>query len=111
MMVFSVSYKINKDFKNKKLYAVFGLVLFESNLSFEFPDYISVFSGSFSINNDWATVSALGTKERHEKTVVRFFTENRKTTVFSTNNYTKALKKASELSDLLGVKMYDATKS
>ncbi|MFD2563526.1 hypothetical protein [Aquimarina rubra] len=107
---FGVSYKINKDFNNEKLFSVFGLVLYRAKLDLEFPDYISVFSGSFSLNNEWATVSALGTKERHEKIVVRFFTDNRKVTVYKTNTYNAAFEKARELSDLLSVEIYDTTK-
>ncbi len=108
---FSVSYKINEDFINEKLYSVFGLVLFKTKLDLEFPDYISVFSGSFSVNNEWATVSAIGTKERHENIVVRFFTENRKTTLYKTNDYKKAIDKANGLKELLEVDIYDMTKS
>jgi len=104
---FSVSYRINKDFKNQKLFSVFGITLFRSRLDLEFPDYISVFSGSFSLDNDWGAIGALGTKERHDKWVVRFFKENRKFTLFKTNNYQKAIDKGNALSNLLGIEIYD----
>ncbi|WP_298546900.1 hypothetical protein [uncultured Aquimarina sp.] len=107
---FTTSYKINKDFNNEKLFSVFSLVLFRSKLEMEFPDYISVFSGSFSLDNEWGAVSAIGTKERHDKLVVRFFTDNRKVTLYKTDNYQKALKKAQELSELLDLEIHDATK-
>ncbi|WP_299212930.1 hypothetical protein [uncultured Aquimarina sp.] len=107
---FATSYKINKDFDNQKLFSVFGLVLFRSKLKMEFPDYISVFSGSFSLDNEWGAVSAIGTKEIHEKLVVRFFTDNRKVTLYKTDNHQKALDKAKELSELLDLEIHDVTK-
>lgn len=108
---FSTSYKIDSDFENCKLFSVFGLVLFKTKLNLDFPDYVSVFSGSFVQNNDWSTVSAIGIKERHNKYVVRFFKENKKTTLFRSEMYDKALKKANELSKLLNIEVFDATKS
>ncbi|MDH7446325.1 hypothetical protein QBK95_11850 [Aquimarina sp. 2201CG14-23] len=108
---FSISYKIDKSFNNYKLFSVFGLVLFRTRLEIDFPDYISVFSGSFSAKNEWSTVSALGIKERHEKIVIRFFTNNKNVTLYKTDNYDMALQKAKTLSKLLNVELYDATKS
>ncbi|MBW1297552.1 hypothetical protein [Aquimarina litoralis] len=108
---FSISYRIDKTFENHKVFSVFGLVFYKQKLDLEFPDYISVFAGSFSQNNEWSTVSALGTKERHEGYVVRFFKENRRETLFKTNKYDIALKKAEDLSKLLNVEIYNATKS
>lgn len=107
---FSVSYRINEDFNNQKLFSVFGIVLFKTRLLLEFPEYISVFSASFSLDNDWGAIGALGTKERHEKMVVRFFKENKKITLYKTDSYQKALKKANALSTLLDVEVYDSTK-
>ena len=106
---FSSSFKISKDFNNEKFFSIFGIVVIRKKLEIEFPDYISVFSGSFSLNNDWSTVSALGTKERHEKLVVRFFKENRKETLYKTKSLEKALEKAKALSELLNVEIHDAT--
>ncbi|SHI95255.1 hypothetical protein [Aquimarina spongiae] len=107
---FSVSYKITENFQNRKLYSIFGVVIFSSKLELDFPDYISVFSGSFSMDNEWGAVSAIGTKERHEKLVVRFFTGNKYVSLFKTENYKEALQKAEELSKLLEVEIYDTTK-
>lgn len=108
---FSTSYRINDNFENYKLFSVFGLVFFKTKIELEYPDYISVFSGSFVQNNDWSTVSAIGTKERQDKYVVRFFKDNRKTTLFQSEKYDKALEKANKLSRLLNVEVFDATKS
>ncbi len=107
---FSVSYKINGDFNNQKLFSVFGAVLFKTKLELDFPDYISVFSASLKLDNEWGAVSAIGTKERHDKLVVRFFNENKNFTLYKTENYQKALDKANALSTLLNVEVYDATK-
>jgi len=107
---FSTSYEITENFQNKKLYSIFGVVVFSLKLELDFPDYISVFSGSFSVDNEWGAVSAIGTKERHEKLAVRFFTGNKYVSLFKTENYKEALEKAEELSKLLKVEIYDSTK-
>ncbi|WP_109302045.1 hypothetical protein [Aquimarina sp. AU474] len=104
---FSTSYKISSDFNNQKLFSFFGLSLFSIKLDLDFPDYISVFSASFSLNNDWSTVSALGTKERHNKVVVRFFKGNKNVTVYKTNKYQEAVEKANELRTLLNVEVHN----
>lgn len=107
---YSVSYRINKDFNNQKLFSIFGFVVFITKLNLEYPDYISVFSASFSLDNEWGAVSAIGTKERHHKIVVRFFTGNKNFTLYKTDKYENALDKANALSELLNVEIYDSIK-
>ncbi|WP_024768612.1 hypothetical protein [Aquimarina macrocephali] len=107
---YSISYKINKDFNNQKLFLVFGFPIFKTKLDLEYPDYISVFTTSFSLDNEWGAVSAIGTKERHSKIVVRFFAGNKNFTLYKTEKDEKAYKKANELSELLGVEIYDSSK-
>ncbi|WP_074409875.1 MULTISPECIES: hypothetical protein [Aquimarina] len=107
---YSVSYKINRDFNNQKLFSFFGFPIFKTKLDLEYPDYISVFTTSFSLDNEWGAVSAIGTKERHSKIVVRFFTGNKNFTLYKTEKYEKASRKANELSKLLGVEIYDRSK-
>lgn len=107
---FSVSYKINSDFNNQKLFSVFGITIFKVKLELDFPEYISVFSASFKLDNEWGAVSAIGTKERHDKTVIRFFTGNKNFTVYKTEKHQKAVEKANTLSKMLNVEIYDATK-
>ncbi|MBG6133061.1 hypothetical protein IWQ47_004605 [Aquimarina sp. EL_43] len=107
---YSVSYKISGDFDNQKLFSVFGFPVFKIKLNLEYPDYISVFSTSFSLDNEWGAVSAIGTKERSPKIVVRFFTGNKNFTLYKTEKYDKASEKANELSELLGVEIYDRSK-
>ncbi|MEW7289561.1 hypothetical protein [Aquimarina sp. 2304DJ70-9] len=104
---FSVSYKINMDFNNQKLFSVFGITIFKTKLKLEYPEYISVFSASYSLNNEWGSVAAIGTKERHDKVVVRFFTGNKNFTLYTTENYQVALDKANALSELLGIEIYN----
>ncbi|WP_106793702.1 hypothetical protein [Aquimarina sp. Aq78] len=107
---YSVSYKINRDFNNQKLFSLFGFPIFETKLDLEYPDYISIFTTSFSLDNEWGAVSAIGTKERHSKIVIRFFSGNKNFTLYKTEKYGKAYKKANELSELLGVEIYDRSK-
>ncbi len=107
---FSISYKINRDFNNEKLFSVFGITIFKTKLEIDFPEYISVFSSTFSSDNEWSSVAALGTKERHDRVVVRFFNGNKKFTAYSTRDYKKAIETANRLSSMLGVNIYDANR-
>ncbi|MBP2833836.1 hypothetical protein J8281_16695 [Aquimarina sp. U1-2] len=111
MFGFSISYKINLDFNNQKLFSIFGVVLIKTKLKLEFPDYISVFSTSFKLDNEWGAVSAIGTQEKHDKTVVRFFTGNRYATLYRSASYQKALDKAKALHTMLSIEIYEADKS
>ncbi len=105
---FSVSYKINHDFNNQKLFSVFGRTLFTVKLKLEYPEYISVFSASLSLDNEWGSIAAIGTKEKQDKFVVRFFTGNKNFTLYRTENYQEALDKAKELGELLELEIYNA---
>ncbi len=107
---FSVSYRIKENFENKKVFAIFGLPFFKTKLSVAFPDYISVFSASFSLDNEWGTIAAIGTQERQESVVIRFFTGNKHFTLYKTENYERALQMANELGEMLDVEVHDATK-
>jgi len=107
---FSISFKISKDFRNKKVYSCFGIPFFAVDLNLEFPDYISVFSASFKLNNEWSTVSALGTSEKHDRIVIRFFRNNKHHTVYKTKRYDDAVKIANKLGKMLNVEIHDAIK-
>lgn len=107
---FSKSYRINADFNNQKFFSVFGLNIFTTKLQLLYPDYISVFSASFGLDNEWGAIAAIGTKEKHNQFVVRFFKNNQNNTVFRTNTYDEAIEKAYELKELLKVEIHDATK-
>ncbi|TPN87846.1 hypothetical protein [Aquimarina algicola] len=107
---YSISYEIKENFLNRKHFSVFGVKIFSTALKLEYPDYISVFSTSSSINNEWGAIAAIGTKERHDNIVVRFFTDNRNFTLYRTNNYEEAFRKATTLQKILNIELYDNTK-
>ncbi|MBQ0733728.1 hypothetical protein [Aquimarina celericrescens] len=107
---FSTSFKISSAFDNEKLYCFFGITLFTTKLDIEFPDYISVFSTSLTSDNEWGAIAAIGTKERLDRFVVRFFTANKNFTLYRTSKQKIAQQKAESLSKLLNVELYDTTK-
>ncbi|PKV48741.1 hypothetical protein ATE84_0749 [Aquimarina sp. MAR_2010_214] len=102
---FSNAYRITKDFNNEKLFILYGRIFWRSKLDLEFPDYISVFHASFVSRDE-----VEGTEDKFKKWVVRFFSDNRFFTILEENDYHIALKSANELSELLGVEVYDRSK-
>ncbi|KAA1247356.1 hypothetical protein [Aquimarina sp. RZ0] len=111
LLGYSVSYEVRKDFKNYKHIMFFGVTVFKQKLIIDFPEYISVFSASFKQDNNWGTVSAMGTKGMYDAIVVRFFTMNSHFTVFNTSTYELALDTAKKLGMLLNVEIRDTTKN
>ena len=107
---YSVLYKIDKEFENYKLIRFLGITIWKQKITIEYPDYISVFSISFTQDNNWGTISSLGSQIKQNATVARFFSGSRYTTLYKSENYQSALDKANELSQLLNVEVYDATK-
>lgn len=107
----SVHYKIYTNFKNRKVYSVLGIPIFSLKLKILYPDYISVASGKFILNNDYSAVAALGTKERHQMYVLRFFNNNKHIKVYMSSSYIDVLDKARWLSAGLNKEIYDATKN
>ncbi len=107
---YSVSYEITKNFKSYKHFKMLGLIIWKQRITLDRPDYISVFSASFKQDNEWGTVSALGTKTRNNAIVIRLFKGNKYFTVYKTYRYENAIEKAQKLGALLGVEVYDATK-
>ncbi len=107
---YSISYEFSSGFNNYKVVSVFRIVLLKSKLDVEYPDYISVFPISSSIDNEWGAIAAIGTKERQERFAIRFFKENKHFTVYRARDYEKAIKKANEIQKVLNVEIYDATK-
>ncbi len=110
LLGYTVSYQIKKDFDNYKHITLFGLTVWKQKLDIDFPEYISVFSASYKQDNEWGTVSALGTRIENKLMVIRFFCQQKHFTVLKINNYNKAIDKANELGEMLNVKIYDATK-
>ena len=101
------AYHITKDFKNYTMLSFFGIPFLKKELKLEFPDYISIFSTSFSQSNEWGTVSALGSKRSMDAIVIRFFKENRHSTLYRTKVYKEAKDVAHQLEALLNVKVHD----
>lgn len=102
---FSTAYRITKNFKNEKLFILYRWVFWRTKLNLEFPDYISVFYSSF-VSRDKED----GSESRSNKWVVRFFKDDRFFTILEENDYDIALKSGNELSELLGVEIYDRSK-
>lgn len=110
LLGYSVSYEIKKDFENHKHIMFFGFSVFKEKLVINFPEYISVFSASFKQDNTWGAVSAIGTKQRQDAIVIRFFSDTTHFTVFKTSSHTIAFDNAKKLKALLDVEIRDATK-
>ncbi len=110
LLGYSVSYEIKKGFDNYKHFAIFGITIWRQKLNLDFPDYISIFGASFKQDNEWGTVSALGTQAKNDAIVIRLFHESKYFTLFKTNTYEIALTRAKELGELLNVEIHDATK-
>lgn len=105
---YNISYEITSDFNNKKAYTFFGLPIIKFKFNLEFPDYISLFESSYSKSNTWGPVSALGTSSKADMMSIRLFSATQKTTIYKSGNYKKVEKKAKELSEMLGVELYNA---
>ncbi len=108
LLGYSIIYEIRKDFVNYKCFALFGWTVWKQKLDIEYPEYISIFSASFKQDNEWGTVSALGTRIEDKSIVLRFFNDQRYFTAFKNNKYQKVLDKAKEVSELLEVEIYNA---
>lgn len=104
---YSVNYKITKDFKNKKIISLFGLPIIKTNLNIQYPEYISIFGASFSQENQWGPVAALGTSSKSDKIVIRLFKDHDRFTLLKSNNYEVAKEKATKLSEMLEVNLVD----
>jgi argininosuccinate synthase len=76
-----------------------------------FPEYISIFSASFKKDNDWGAIAALGTQQKSQNIVIKFFRGHNNEIVYKSNNYDQSLEKANELSTLLGIRVHDAIKN
>ncbi len=107
LLGYRVSYRISKDYNNKKIISLFWIPLIIMKLDIIYPDYISVFGANFSKRNDWGPVSAIGTNSNADKFVVRLFKESEKFTLFKTGKYEEARYLARQLSGVLEVELVD----
>lgn len=109
LLAYSITFEINKGFNNNKYFELFGIKLFKQKITLPYPDYISVFPAVLKQDNEWNTISALGTSTKSDTTLIKFFYKNKNVTVFRTNSPKIALKKASDLGEMLTVKVLDKT--
>ena len=107
---YKISYKISKDFNNKKEFSIFGITLYGSRLEIEFPTYISIYSANQTKENNWGPISALGTSSNEDKVVIRLFSNNENHAVYKSKRYEKAKVIAKNLSDLLEIELIDQIK-
>jgi len=98
--------EVFKNFDNKLNITLFNAKLFSIKKDLIYPEYISLFGQSFSSNNEFSTVSALGSTAEFDFYVIRFFGErNRNDIVFKSKNKDEVLIKGSELSILLNIEL------
>jgi len=98
--------EVFKNFENKLNITLFNTKLFSIKKDLIYPEYISLFGQSFSLDNEFSTVSALGSTAEFDFYVIRFFGErNRNNIVFKSKNKEEVLIKGSKLSTLLDVEL------
>ena len=107
LLGYRVSYKILKDYNNKKTISFLGIPIINTTLDIIYPDYISVFGANFSKRNDWGPIASLGTNSNADKIVIRLFKENEKFTLFKSGKYEVTKKLAIQLSEMLKVELVD----
>lgn len=109
LLGYSISYEINQDFNNNKYLHLFGFSVFKQEIALPFPDYISVFPAVLKQENEWNMIAALGTTDKSETILIKFFHKNRNLTVFRSNNKKMALEKAKNIGKMLNVRVLDKT--
>lgn len=98
--------EVFKNFENKLNIIIFNMKLFSIQTELIYPEYISLFGQSFSSDNEFSTVSALGSTASFDFYVIRFFGENNKNDiVFKSKNKEEVLIKGKQLANLLNVEL------
>lgn len=98
--------EVFKNFENKLNIILFNMKLFSIQTELIYPEYISLFGQSFSSDNEFSTVSALGSTASFDFYVIRFFGENNKNDiVFKSKNKEEVLIKGKQLANLLNVEL------
>ncbi|KJD34081.1 hypothetical protein PK35_04950 [Tamlana nanhaiensis] len=108
LMFVGYSYLFRSDFKHKMVITVFGFKLIYLKKTFLNPDYISLFPQSYKQTNAFGFLE-FGQSKWKEYTI-KFFSSNRNQTVFRSENKEDVLTLGVQLSDLLGVKLYNKLK-
>ena len=98
--------EVFKNFENKLNIILFNMKLFSIQTELIYPEYISLFGQSFSSDNEFSTVSALGSTASFDFYVIRFFGENNKNDiVYKSKNKEVVLIKGKQLANLLNVEL------
>jgi hypothetical protein len=98
--------EVFKNFENKLNIILFNVKLFSIRTELIYPEYISLFGQSFSSDNEFSTVSALGSTASFDFYVIRFFGENNKNDiVYKSKNKEVVLIKGKQLANLLNVEL------
>lgn len=98
--------EVFKSFDNKLNFYFFNLKLYAVTKELVFPEYISLAEQSFSLSNEFNTVSALGSTAEIDFYIIRFFDENnRNEIIFKSKNKSEVLKKGKELALILNVEL------
>lgn len=98
--------EVFKNFENKLNIILFNMKLFSIQTELIYPEYISLFGQSFSSDNEFSTVSALGSTASFDFYVIRFFGKNNKNDiVFKSKNKEVVLIKGKQLANLLNVEL------
>lgn len=103
LLGYSISYEVTKTYSTYKSIRLYGVLIFKQSVSIIYPDYITVFSTSFSQNADWGSVAALGKKRSNVFFVVKLFKGNKHFTIFKSTSYVDVDAKARELSEFINV--------
>lgn len=86
--------EVFKNFDNKLNITLFNTKLFYIKKDLIYPEYVSLFGQTFSSNNDFSTVSALGSTTEFDFYVIRFFGErNKNDIIFKSKNKEEVLSK------------------
>lgn len=98
--------EVFKNFENKLNITLFNTKLFSIKKNLIYPEYVSLFGQTFSSNNDFSTVSALGSTAEFDFYVIRFFGEgNKNDIIFKSKNKEEVLSKGKQLANLFNVEL------
>ncbi len=104
---YSTTIHIHKDFRIYKMVSFLGASILKLRIKTDYPEYVSIFAASFREENEFGPVSALGTTSKHKDIVIRLFKGNKHITIFKTNDYLLAKEKATALSKMLEIELYN----
>ena len=105
---FNMKIKIENPFENsERQFCVFNFKIVSSKLNFPYPDYISVFSTTLKGSNEYGAISAMGSTSKHDKIVLKLFSDNKNISIYSGESYEEALNRAHFIKDILNIDLYN----